>query len=82
MDKVPGTLSQHCYHLAGHGGGKAAVRAVAANLADNTFVFRTDVKNYYASIDHALLFEMLRPLIPDGRVLDFVWQSITLSTLG
>ena len=43
-------LSQHCYHLAGNGGGKAAVRAVAANLAGNAFVFRTDVKNYYAAL--------------------------------
>jgi len=63
-------------------GARAAVRAVAANLAGNTFVFRTDVKSYYASIDHDLLFKTLRPLIPDERVLDLVWQSITLSTLG
>jgi RNA-directed DNA polymerase len=75
-------LSQHCYHLTVPGQGTAAVRAVAANLAGNPFVFRTDVKCYNASIDHDRLFEMLRPLIPDGRVLDLVWQSITLSTLG
>ena len=40
-------LSEHCHHLAGHGGSKAAVRAVAEKLAAHTFVFRTDVKSYY-----------------------------------
>ena len=49
-------LSPDCYHLPGHGGAKAAGRAVAEHLAENTFVFRTDVKSYYASIDHDLLF--------------------------
>ena len=29
----------------GRGGAKAAVRAVAENLAGNAFVFRTDVKS-------------------------------------
>ncbi|MEO1373068.1 MAG: hypothetical protein AAFW70_01835 [Cyanobacteria bacterium J06635_10] len=38
-------LSPRCFHLAGNGGMKAAVREVAANLADNTFVFRTDVNS-------------------------------------
>ena len=52
-------------HLAGHGGAKAAVRAVAENLASHTFVFRTDVKSYYASIDHDLLYDRLRTYISD-----------------
>ena len=38
-------LSPRCYHLAGRGGAKAAVRAVAENLDGNAFVFRTDVKS-------------------------------------
>lgn len=66
--------SEHFYHLAG--GTKATVRAVTANLTENTFVFRTDVRSYYASIDHALLFEMVRPLVSDWRVRDLVWQNI------
>ena len=37
----------------GERGAKAAVRAVCAGMAGNPFVFRTDVKSYYASIDHA-----------------------------
>jgi hypothetical protein len=69
-------LSPRCTHLAGHGGSKAAVRAVAENLAANTFVLRTDVKSYYASIDHEILLDQLRPLIPDGRVLALIYQYL------
>ena len=35
-------LSPRCFHLAGHGGLKGAVRAVDAARRDQTFVFRTD----------------------------------------
>jgi retron-type reverse transcriptase len=69
-------LSPHCYHLSGHSGLKGAVRAVAANLAANRFVFRTDVKSYYASIEHDILYDLLRPLINDGRVLALLWQNL------
>ncbi len=69
-------LSPRCTHLAGHGGSKAAVRAVAENLAANTFVLRADVKSYYASIDHDLLLDQLRPLIPDRRALALITQYL------
>ena len=59
-------LSPHCYHIEGRGGAKAAVRFVDAHRADNTFVFRTDVKSYYASIDHEILLAMLDRHAPTG----------------
>jgi len=52
-------LSRSCYHLLGHGGAKGAVRDVVQNLSGNPFVFQTDVKSYYASIDHAVLLELV-----------------------
>ncbi len=42
-------LSTRCTHLAGNGGAKSAVREVVANLPNNQFVFRTDVKSYYST---------------------------------
>ncbi len=39
-------LSPCCYHLAGRGGAKGAVRAVMAEAGQATFVFRSDVKSY------------------------------------
>ena len=69
-------LSAHCYHIEGRGGAKAAVRFVHEHLADNTFVFRTDVKSYYASIDHEILLAMLDRHVPDRRVLDLLRQYV------
>jgi len=69
-------LSPRCYHLEGRGGAKAAIRFVDAHRADNTFVFRTDVKSYYASIDHDILLTMLERHVPDGRGLDLLGQYV------
>ena len=69
-----------CFHLPGEDGekrgSKAAVRALCDNLADNPFVFRTDVKSYYASIDHGLLLAQLRDKLDDPIVLDLVGQYL------
>jgi len=58
-------LSPHCYHVEGRGGDKAAVRFVNEHIADNTFVLRTDVKGYYASIDHVILLGLLEQDVRD-----------------
>lgn len=62
-------LSMHCYHISGNGGAKAAIRKVFKRLRGNNFVFRTDVKRYYASIDHRILFDQLQLYISDFKVL-------------
>ncbi len=78
-----GVLSDRCFHLAGRGGAKAAVREVADQLnpvagpVDQTppkFVFRTDVKSYYASIDHDVLMEQVGELIDDPIILNLIEQ--------
>ena len=61
IDHLP--VSSRCTHLKGHGGGKGAVRAVWEHLEENRFVLRTDVKSYYASIDHFLIDDQLRKYI-------------------
>jgi len=72
--KLGPMFNRSCYHLAGHDGAKKAVRDLAANLGGDTFVFRTDVKSYYASINHEILFAQLKEYIDDPRVLDLLWQ--------
>jgi len=69
-------VSRACTHIKGHGGAKHAVREVRENLSDNRFVFRTDVKSYYASIDHLLLLDQLAVHIKDRRVLNLVGQYL------
>ena len=45
-------VSRACVHVKGHGGAKSAVQRIMRNLGVNSFVMRTDVKSFYASIDH------------------------------
>jgi hypothetical protein len=62
-------LGANCFHLAGNGGAKGAVRAVQEHIEAASFVFRSDVKGYYEAIDHECLMEQLKQLIPDPLVL-------------
>jgi RNA-directed DNA polymerase len=39
-------------------------------------VFRSDVKSYYASIDHYVLMEQLHSYINDTRVITLIWDYL------
>ena len=67
-------VSRRCTHLKGNGGAKYAVREVRDHLQNNRFVLRTDVKSYYASIDHLMLLDQLAVHIKDRRVLNLLGQ--------
>jgi hypothetical protein len=67
-------VSKRCTHVRGNGGAKTAVRQVQANLGQNRFVLRTDVKSFYASIDHVLLMDRLSEFIDDRTVLNLCGQ--------
>ena len=69
-------VSIHCTHVKGHGGAKGAVREVCRHLPDNSFVLRTDVKSYYASIDHVRLLDQLAEFIEERAVLHLLWQYL------
>ena len=69
-------VSRRCTHLKGHGGAKYAVREVRDHLAGNRFVLRTDVKSYYASIDHLMLLDQMAVHIKDRRVLNLIGQYL------
>ena len=61
-------FSPRCHHVAGHGGAKAAIRAVGDALPDFPFVLRSDVKSYYASLDHERLLAQLHAAIAEPRL--------------
>ncbi len=65
-------LSERCFHLAGTGGMKAAVREVSQHQAEHKFVFRTDVKKYYASIDHKILLAQVRQYVDESPVVRLI----------
>ena len=60
-------LSPRCIHLKGYGGLKYAVRQGLAYLPHHHFVLKTDVRAYYASIDHQLLLDRLAVHIADRQ---------------
>ena len=45
-------------------------------MGEYTFVFRTDVKSYYDSIDHHILITKLGELVKDARLIGFVWKYL------
>lgn len=63
-------VSSRCTHIKGNGGAKGVVRQVSAALAANRFVLRSDVKPYYASIDHMLLLDRLAARMADRNILN------------
>jgi RNA-directed DNA polymerase len=66
-------FSPRCHHVAGHGGSKAAVRAVGDALPGLPFV---DVKSYYASVDHELLLAQLHAAIADPRLMTLLERYV------
>jgi len=74
-------LSDRIYHLCAideqeKRGNQAAVRKVLDALPDNEFVFRTDVKGYYASIQHSVLFGLCQQYIQDSFILKLIKQYL------
>ena len=72
-------IAPTCVHVTGHGGAKKAVRDVFHALTLDSHVMKSDVKGYYASIDHMLLFDMLSEFITDRYVLRLLYQYLKRS---
>lgn len=68
-----------CTHLKGHGGSKQTVASIQAHLPNHTFVFRTDVKSYYESINHEMLVDKLSVYVKDKLVLNLLSQYLKRS---
>ena len=66
----------HATHLKGNGGLKQAVTTTHALTKQykNGFVIKTDIANYYASIQHHILYEQLYRAIKDVKVCRLLWQ--------
>ncbi len=58
--RVIPALSHRIYHLQGRGGIKAAVRDISAVASNFKYVFKSDIKSFYDSLDHALLLKACR----------------------
>jgi RNA-directed DNA polymerase len=66
-------LSGRCYHVAGRGGAKAAVRGAIEASSGDVHLMKSDIKDYYAIMDHIVLFELVERHVKDLMVLRLVW---------
>lgn len=66
--------SKLCTHLKNHGGAKQAVNLIYTEYKHLAFVFRTDVKHYYESINHSILLNKLSVYIKDKFLLNLLAQ--------
>ena len=74
---VQAATPKECTHLANRGGLKGAVKDIQSHLNQypNAFVYKSDVKSYYASIEHRILHDQLCLLFPNEPILcRLFWQ--------
>lgn len=69
-------LSKSCMHLKGHGGLKQCVAGVQQRLENYQFIYKTDVKSFYESIDQSVLVETLYALIKDKSLRRYLYLII------
>ena len=72
--RLAASLPTRCFHFPGGRGVRAALREVVRALPDHSFVFRTDVRGYYDSIQPMQVMEQLAALVGPDPILCLVWQ--------
>lgn len=70
-----------CEHIKGNGGGRQSTLRVHHYLRqhDTPFVFRTDIKGYYAAIDKQRLYDQLTRHVSHPVLLNLLWQFLHYS---
>ena len=74
--KLSPHLFKSCTHLKGYGGAKFAIRECLKKMKHHKFVMKSDVKSYYASIDHTLLYNQFCELVCEPYLRRIVWQYL------
>lgn len=73
------TVGLKVSNLKGGGGSKNAVHQIMEQVSNYEFVLKTDVKDFYQSIDHSLLRQQLTDAIEDPQVLKLLDQYLDSS---
>ena len=69
-------LSRNCTHVRGNGGMTEALRILRTKVSANEFFVRSDIKDYYASINHEILLQQLSQLVDEPEVLALIKLSL------
>ena len=67
------SIYQRCYHTKGKGL-KTAIKVISSNAKSYSFVYKTDIRQYYASLDRHKIQELFGRWIKDKRMLSLLWQ--------
>ena len=70
-------VDRRCHHVRGHGGLKGAINHCHQAIPGHVFVLKSDVADFYASMDHEVLMSACRTLICDKSLLDLIAQYMT-----
>jgi len=68
-------IPQSCYHVKEHGGLKRAVKETQAVLKEYQFVFRSDIKSYYESINFEILMNIIRSYVQHPILLQLLEKA-------
>ncbi len=72
--RLEDVFSPRCFHYPAGRGVVAALREVMQALPEHRFVFRTDVRGYYDSIQPLRVMDQLAALVGPDPILRLVWQ--------
>ena len=62
-------------------GRHAAIRDLREKLPDYRYIYKTDVKSYFASANHGILLDLLQKYLKSPVILDLVKQIISPTVL-
>lgn len=70
------SIPKTCYHTKGNGGLKKAATCTSTKLPNYTYVFRSDVKSFYESIDFGVLMGIVERYIKDPVLLTLLRRAL------
>ena len=70
-------ISPKCIHVKHRGGIKRHLYRLKRALERYPYVYRTDIKSFYASIAHKALMRMIRSRIDDPVILRLIYETIS-----
>lgn len=69
-------------HLKGNGGVKGSVKQVSNFMKKGSYVFKTDIADYYSSIDHNVLLDKVRKFTNDELIIDLIKQYVNIACIS
>ncbi|MFT5319701.1 MAG: RNA-directed DNA polymerase [Chlamydiales bacterium] len=71
-EKIPNS----CFHVKGNGGLKGAVKFVCSNRKEYKYMVRSDIKDFYSSMNHDVILSQIKKYTSEPLLLDLIEQSV------